>query len=306
MITFRLSSVLILVLILVSGCKKIKDYFHEPETEVVAQTIETAYIAGYAANIAMTVMKGYHVPNVRAVRTGSGEAGTALININPQIQPSAGFITDRAQRITVAGIFAGGNSAVLTILLSNFDAVTTTYTLLEISTIPVVELDGNLLVVFAGMDFDFDPETDGFLSFNLTEQEFDSEILRLYEQQPDDIYVAFEQDAYFISVVQNNTPGTIDDDDYYITGGGQLFEITSSSTEIFQQAMFNVHISDDCMFNPTAGYALLKKVNIEDNSFPELGTALLEFHSSCDSRVDVVLGTGVYIGSNGNSIEYRR
>jgi len=292
-----------LIILISDSCKEIEEYFHDPETESITDAIKTSAIIGYSVSTAMSVMEGYHLPNVR-IKTGCQNfpcVSVMLIRID-DTNPFS-FSSRETGEVIVAGLWADEETAILTLLLTDFNIHTSTFRLKNIHTIPVIRtLDGKIGVAFAGMDINLNQQSDDLLSFNLLTQEIESEFARLESQRPEDVYVAVEQNAWFIEIDQKNTPGELWDDSYVITGGGQLAEVTDNTTEVVQQAMVDVALEQTCDANPVNGHALIRKVNTEDNKFPELGTAILEFHGYCDGKADIILATGAYIGSNGKSI----
>ena len=155
------------------------------------------------------------------------------------------------------------------------------------------------------MDIQMNPDQDALLSLNLNTLEVQTELLRLDEPKPTDVYVAVLQDAYFIDVYNNLTGNDLEDDSYTVTGGGQLIRVDGSSAEITQQAMVGVEISPGCLLNPTEGMALVKVTGLENQGFPELGTAVFEFTSGCSGTARVYAATGMYVGSNGKNIRFR-
>jgi hypothetical protein len=170
---------------------------------------------------------------------------------------------------------------------------------------PVIRTGGHINVAMASMDIQLNPDQDALLSINMTTLEIQTELLRLDEPRPTDVYVAVLQDAYFIDVNENLTPGNQEDDSYTITGGGQLITVNGSSAEITQQAMVGVCVSSGCLSNPTEGMALMKVTGLENQGFPELGTAVFEFTSDCGGTARVYAATGMYVASNGKKIRFR-
>jgi len=68
--------------------------------------------------------------------------------------------------------------------------------------------------------------------------------------------------------------------------------------------MIDVRLSSDCGLNPMSGMALLKVTGLENEGFPELGTAVLEFRNICNASAWVYVATGMYIGSNRQKIDF--
>lgn len=292
-----------LIILISDSCKEIEEYFHDPELESITDAIKTSAIIGYAVSTAMSVMEGYQLPNVR-IKTGCHDfpcVSVMLIRIDETYPYS--FSSGETGEIIVAGLWADEETAILTLLLTDFNIHTSTFRLKNIHTIPVIRtFDGKIGVAFAGIDINLNQHSDDLLEFNLITQEIESEFARLDDQRPEDVYVAVEQNAWFIEIDQKNTPDDLWDDSFVITGGGQLAEVTDNTADVVQQGMIDVMLDQVCSANPVNGHALVRKVNTEDEKFPELGTVILEFHGSCDGKADVLLATGAYIGTNGRSI----
>lgn len=285
------------------SCKELEEYFHDPETESLTDALKTCAIIGYSVSTAMSVMEGYHLPNVR-IKTRCNDfpcVSVMLIRIDDSYPFS--FSPEETGEVIVAGLWADEETAIFTLILTDFNIHTSTFRLKNIHTIPVIRtLDGKIGVAFAGMDINLNQQSDALLEFNLLTQEIESEFARLDEERPEDVYVAVEQNAWFIEIDQKNTPDDLWDDSFTVTGGGQLAEVTDNTADVVQQAMVDVTLDQTCTANPVNGLALVRKVDTEEDKFPELGTAILEFHRYCDGRADVLLATGAYIGSNGKSI----
>ncbi len=285
------------------SCGKIKDYLKEPETQVLGQNIQASYAVAFAANVSYTEMIGHHVPNVIFNRSSNSFPCTSLA----VIKANAGdpFLSNKIGEITIAGLWTDTSSAIFTILFTNLNFEDAKYSVLGINTFPMIRQEGKTLVIYGSMDIDLNPNSDVLLSLNLSNQEVESEYARTEEEKPDDVYVAVSENGYFIDIDNKNTPGDIWDDTYTIFGGGQAIEMTNTSIGIFQQAMVGIEISSFCLENPTAGYALLKKVKTKDSNAPELGTVVFEFRDACNGQAKVTVGTGEYIGSNGKSVDFK-
>jgi hypothetical protein len=116
--------------------------------------------------------------------------------------------------------------------------------------------------------------------------------------------VAILQKAYFIQVNTKSSLGDPDDDIYTITGGGQLVKVSGNQAEIAQQAMVDVCVSPECPLNPIDGMALIKITGLENEGFPELGTAILEFTGRCNGSAVVFAATGMFAGANGQRVSF--
>jgi hypothetical protein len=287
------------------SCNRVKDYFREPDPEPLLETIHTSILTGYAANVSFAMMAGQTIAGVNFHRSNQGFPCTSLITINTSINPDLYITHQEVNTIIIAGLWADESTAILSILLTGFEAGSSTIDLLGIKTIPVIRTGDHISVAMASMDIQINPDQDALLSLNLNTLEIQTELLRLDEPKPTDVYIAVLQDAYFIDVYNNLTGNELEDDSYTITGGGQLIRVEGSSAEITQQAMVSVEISPECLLNPTDGMALMKVTGLENQGFPELGTAVFEFTSGCGGTARVYAATGMYVASNGKQIRFR-
>ncbi len=287
------------------SCNKVKDYFKEPVPDPLIETIHTSILTGYAANISFAMISGHSIPGVNFIRSNPGFPCTSLITINTLNKPGLYLDHPDVNTMTIAALWADENTAILSMILTGYDTGTSTLDVLGIKTIPVIRTGGHINVAMASMDIQLNPDQDALLSINMNTLEIQTELLRLDEPRPTDVYVAVLQDAYFIDVDENLTTGNPEDDRYTITGGGQLITVNGSSAEITQQAMVGVNVSSGCLLNPTEGMALMKVTGLENQGFPELGTAVFEFTSDCGGTARVYAATGMYVGSNGKKIRFR-
>lgn len=295
----------IILLLPDTACRKMMDYFRDPDTEKLVETIHTTVMVGYASNLAMAVIDGQSFPNVAFSRSNDGFPCTTLMVIDMAADPNFFLPNEKASQITVAGLWPDASTAILTIMLTDYHIGSSTLDILGIQTIPVIRDADHINIALAGMDIQMNPDQEALLSLNLSTMEIESELLRLETPLPDDIYLAVLQNAYFIDVFNHSTGTSIGDDSYTITGGGQLVEISGNSAEITQQAMIDVRVTPACILNPVNGMALVKVTGMENEGFPELGTALLEFTEGCGGTAQVFLATGMYAGSNGKEIDFQ-
>jgi len=305
--SFMLKLAFAVILLFPQGsCKKLKDYFRDPDTEALSGTIHSAVLTGYAASVAMAVMNGQSFANVTfASRSNPGFPCTTLMEMETNGITTPSFLTGRTGSITIAGLWADASTVILTLIFTDYHTDEEIFDLVGLETIPVI-LDGNdLHVALAHMDIQLNPDQQSLLQINLTTLEIESELLRLDAPRPADIYVAVTQDAYFVDVHTNGTSDNPADDSYTLTGGGQLIEATQHTAEIVQQAMVEVEVSPECSENPVGGMALVKVTGVESEGFPELGTALLECRPACDGEANVFAATGMYAGSNGQKVPFK-
>ncbi|MBN1145337.1 MAG: hypothetical protein JXA72_12980 [Bacteroidales bacterium] len=297
--------VLLVILVTLTGssCKQVKEYFRDPDTENLTETIQTAVTTGYAASIAIASASGRSFPNVTTIRSNPGYPCTTLTQVDLQGDPEIPTANEKASGITIAALWADETCGILTLLFTDYQSETSTFDLLAIKTIPVIRDDEGLLrIALASQDICMNPDQESILQINLSTLEIESEYMRLDHPGPDDVYIAIEQDAYLITVDGHETPGDALDDDYTITGGGQLIALDNQDAEIIQQGLLDIRIAPSCHQNPVAGMALIRAVGIKNSKLPELGTALLEFSNKCTGTAWVMLAIGMYAGANSKAI----
>jgi hypothetical protein len=302
--SIRLTMIVMLLLPGIS-CRKVIDYFRDPDTGQLVETIHTTVMAGYAANLAFAVMDGQSFPHVGFSRSNAGYPCTTVMVADTRDDNGLLLADEKATTITIAGLWPDESTAILSIIFTDYHAGSSTIDLLGIETIPAIRDGNHICIALAGMEIKMNPDQESLLSVNLNTLEIESELFRLEAPRTVDVYVAVLQDAYFIDIYSNTTRDIISDDSYEITGGGQLIEVSGSAAEIKQQAMVEVLVSPACRVNPVGGMALVKVTGVEEDGFPELGTALLEFPEGCEGTVRVFAGTGMYIGATGRNVSFR-
>jgi hypothetical protein len=293
----------IILLFIASSCNRIKDYLRDPDTDILVETLHSATLTGYAANIAMSVMSGQTYTYVHTIRSNEGFPCTSLMTMDID-ESFYSYTNAQAGTVTIAGLWPDASTAILSLIYTDYRAGTHTMELLGIETIPVIRDGNSIHIALASQDIRLSPDQQSILSIDLNTLQIESELLRLEMMKPTDVYVAVVQNAYFIDI---NTKGTFhdpDDDDYTITGGGQLVEVAGNEAEIIQQAMIEVCVSSTCHLNPLHGMALVKVTGLENEGFPELGTAVLEFVDDCSGSARVFAATGMYVGANGKRISF--
>lgn len=301
-IKYKIFVTLIPVLLSVSSCKKVKEYFHDPETEPVAHAVKTSAAIAYSASVAVSVMSGEQLPFVITTGDCSNYPCTSLslvtVNSSNQVLFSGGSIGE----ITIAALWPDEDVGIMTIIFTDIDISAQSFTLLSIHTVPVIKEEDRIIVVFSENDINIGSDPDQLLEMDLSQGEIDIELARLEYDTPENLYVAVEQNAWIIAIDHKGTLENFRDDSYLITGGGQIIEVIGASGGIIQQAMLSVELNPYCQSNPVSGFALIKNTKAEEKKIPELGTAVFEFHNHCDGKADVVVATGVYIRSNGKSL----
>jgi hypothetical protein len=169
----------VLTLLLLPGSCGLKDYFRDPDTGTLVEAIHTTTLVGYAADIAMAVMDGHTFKNVVATGVGSNFPRSALMVIDLSDKLQYPFYAENVSSITVAGLWADSETAILSILLTNYHAATTTFDLVGIETIPVIRVGNHINLALASMDIQLNPDQSSLFTLNLTTGEVETELLRL-------------------------------------------------------------------------------------------------------------------------------
>jgi hypothetical protein len=289
-----------------SSCNPLKDYFKDPEPDPLVETIHAATLTGYAISAAMGKMDGAQPSDATDYqRNIEGFPCVTQMTLSMEDDYGYPFLDNKASHITVVGLWSDPNTAIFSLLFTNYSSATQTISFLGIQTVPAIRDGNNIEILLATQDVRLNPDQDALFSLNLNTFEFTSELLKLDLPRPNDVYVAVEQSAYFIDVNTNGTLGIQSDDRYIICGGGQLIEVQNNSTEIVQQAMIDVRINPVCNLCPISGNSILRVIDVEDHSLPELGTAVFEFNDDCEADAHIYVATGIYAGANGKNIPFR-
>jgi len=294
---------ILLIAFILFSCNKIKDYLREPDPSLLVETIHSCSLVSYSANVAYSLINGQILPHTSIIRSNSGFPCTTLMTIDKTGMGNYP-VNDMAAGVTIAGLWADENTAVFSIMITKYMGQTSTLSVLGIKTIPAIRTENHISIALASMDIQMNPDEDALLSINLNTLEVQSELFRLEAPVPNDVYIAVLEDAYFMDIENNSTAGNLADDKYTITGGGQLVKVNGNDAEITQQAMVDVAITPECQRNPVNGMALMKVTGLEDENFPELGTAVFEFHSSCSGTAGIYAATGMYLSSNGRNVPF--
>lgn len=288
-------------------CRRIQDVkdllSKEPEVAAVSKVLKTAIPIAYAVNVAMVAINGDTLPQVtfRQGFTGFPGKGVLYITVSPTYPLPVG--SDNSGGILVAGLWSSKDNAVVTVLFSDLNISQGTFQLNSINTFPVQRDGDSLLAVYA--DQDVNSVKDTFLVFNLTTGEIQTEYERLLAEKPSDSAVVVEQNAWIIDVGTKGTPTNLNDDVYSLSGAGQYVEASVVNSSVVQLVLIETSFSPTIPRNPFEGRGILRDIDVSTGNtghLPELGTAVLKFHSSNDGKVDILLATGVYIGSTGKSL----
>jgi hypothetical protein len=300
---------LIMLLLSMADCRKVKDLTDDnPEIECLREGFKTSAAIGYCVSVAATVLQGGPVPdNVLFESATPGEysnRGIMYLTMNDIYPlPFNRHIGD----IIIAGIweddeYGSMNAGVISIIFGNLEILSSKLKFYGIHTVPVIQdkETGRITAVFAHQDIVVGEGSDTLLSLSLSNPQFSSELARLDEEPPGDVFAAVSQNAWFISIDQKNTP-SVYDDSYVITGGGQIAEATESSGGIQYHAMIGAElVPDHCTLNPFRGDAFIQ--NIRAGTGIDLGNIYLVFHDHCDGKAYVEMSSGEYLKYLGRNV----
>lgn len=286
----------------------IDDFLRPPDTEPIRATIKTAVPLAHIAAVAMEAAKGNPSSEVTASTTCSSYPCVGVVTMELD-ENSLPFDYDTSGSVGVSGLWNSEDSAILTVFFYDVYAGVPTFSVSEISTFPVarsVDPDGGYIAVFADFDINIDSDSE---PDELSDEEVQTEYDRLDAEVSEDAEVNIDMDAWVVFVSDADTPDDYSDDSYTISGGGEYIGVVSSSTSssanVMQLGLAQVLVSHDCSSNPTEGFVIINEVEAssgEDASMPVVASALMEFEETCDSTVEVMVATGNYVGSNGDSI----
>ncbi len=288
----------VLLTLFISSCKEVDKYNQKPELESLRQGIKACTAIGYCGSLVYAAANGYPLPaNV------SHTNGSSLIYVNINESYPLPF-NNNIGDIAIAFKWSG-NSGVMSILYADIDIIGGNIKLYGLQTVPIMKQAGeNLTAIFAKQDIIVGSGSDTILNIgNMTDIAFDTEIGRLNSTKPGDSFVAAKQNVWFVDIDQNSTYSNVYDDDFIITGGGQIAEVIGESGGIIYHGMINTRINyTRCNLNPISGLALSQNFKAGGEPYVDLGNSLLSFDNNCDGKAHVEISTGKYLYYNGKDV----
>jgi hypothetical protein len=304
MIRIKMSRLLLTTFIVFSffACKKLDEFNQNPEIQPLRQGFQACAAIGYCASLASSAFQGEPLPpNVTfESNTKEGYTSAGVLHVQVSEEYPLPFNTGVGD-IYIAGLWDGINGGVISIIFADINLIDPKF--YGLYTIPVMKKEsGEIVSVFAEQDLVIGEGSDTLLNLSLSKPKFSTELERLNNQHPADIFAAIKQNVWFINTDQNGTPSDIYDDQSEINGGGQIVEARSNSGGVLYHAMIETKFSyADCSSNPTNGIAFIQNLKASGSSI-DLGNLTLDFHSACDGRASVTVATGKYVTSNGKNI----
>jgi hypothetical protein len=287
-------------------CHKLDEFNQPPEITPLTQGFKVSAAIGYCAALANTVFTGGVLPaNVTFNKSNqAGYSSSGVIHVKVNSTTPLPFNT-HAGDIYIAGVWDNVTGGVISIVFGDFNVIESEFKFYGLYTVPVAKKVGSSTInaVFAQQDIVLGEGSDTLLNLSLSRPKFDTELDRLNEPYPTNVFTAISQNVWFISIDANNTTTTMVDDIYTINGGGQVVAATSTSGGILYHAMLEtVFTPGTCSKNPSSGTAFIQNIQSAGNSL-DLGNITLKFHATCDGKAGVTVATGKYVSSNGRNID---
>jgi hypothetical protein len=287
--------------VVLAGCQGNDPFFRNPSAEPIERTISTTVPLAYAASVAMASVHGSPPSNALSTNTCSSFPCAALVTIlvDGRTPPMASGSYGSGQ-ILVTGLWTSSETAILTVAFVDLFVGSTLLRVRDVSTFPAVTTPGGLTIVYESMDVNVqsgpnDPS-------HLTPEEIDALFLRLSITPSSNPAANVALNAWVVDVDDAGTPSDFSDDRYTISGGGESIDATADSGEILQLGMVGTVMAPGCALNPVEGVAVLNDVGASTSELPVLATALIDFEPACTGEAKVVLATGNYLLSMGETI----
>jgi len=303
-LSYILSITLLGLLLTFFACSKLDELDEDPDLSPLQQGFKASAAISYCASLAVQAFQGEDLPpNVTfSIGSNSEYSQSGILYVDASTDYPLPF-NDHIGDVVIAGIWDDAQeSGVISIIFGNLDIFGGEVKFYGLHTVPVKrKFDSErFITAFAQQDVVVGQGSDTLINVGLSRVEFDQEIERLDEEQPSDVFIAAQQNVWFIQFYQND-PTDVYDDGYEINGGGQIVGATNTSGGILYHAMIEAKYDlSNCSINPEHGTAFIQNIKAGDGV--DLGNIMLDFHSECDGKADVTLATGKYIGSNGKAV----
>ena len=287
------------------SCKKIQEFKQDPDLGPLQQGFKTSAAIGYCASLAAAAFEGQQLPENVVFEAGSSSeySGSGLLYVNVDSQHPLPF-NGHVGQIIIGGLWdKTTQGGVISIIFGDFDLLSADFKFYGLYTIPVMKKrdSDDFVTVFAEQDIVIGEGSDTLINLGLSRIQFDTELDRLDEEQPTDMFVAVKQNVWFVTVDQQQTFPDLYDDEYLINGGGQIVEATNIEGGIVYHALIETKFRySDCALNPLKGTAFIQNIKAGDGV--DLGNIVLDFHSDCDGQGRVQFATGEYLTSNGREV----
>lgn len=295
---------LLLYVIVLLSCGKIRDINQEPEMVSIQQGLKTSAVVGYCASLAINAFQSFQMPDNVVLSLNNAEgyfnSWTMIVRINTdfplQFCSETGYFF-----VSGAGDHNGG---IISILFSDVDILEGEVQLGGIKTIPVMlQNDGSILTLFAAEDIIIGPAGDTILNLPTGLSVFKNEIRRLESAVPENILTAVNRNVWYISIDQSGTSINIYDDEFTINGGGQVAEVKSITGGNIGHAMINTRFGYElCPSNPYSGKALSQNMASGDIIVFDVRYIVGGSHDHCYGKMVIENASGKYLSYSGKEI----
>ena len=269
--------------------------YEDPEIEPLRHGFKVSAAVGYCASLAYTFFSGNDLPDNVVIHSQNNNIDTESCLMLVTINESCPLpFNATVGEITVAGIW-GNDGGVVSALFTDIDILESKYEFIAIHTVPVIETEpGVIMTLFAEQDIVIGEGSDTLLHLNMTNPQITLETERLNENPYGDAFAIIQQNVWFISVNQLGSCSDIHDDEYGITGGGQIAEASSNTGGVLYHAIIDASfIQSECSLNPLSGVGFIQ--NLKVGADTDLGHLFLNFHERCDGKAYVEFATGKYL-----------
>lgn len=296
---YNILLVFFLVILLSStlSCKKLEDLTdNNPDLKMLEDGFKASAAIGYCASLAHLVLTGEEVPNnVTFSSNQSDYSRSGLIYVHVSSEYPLPF-NNNIGDIIIAAIWDDlSQSGVMAVVFGDFDILNADYQFYGIQTVPFVveENTGNITTVFARQDIVIGEGSDTILNLSLTNPQFNLETERARETPPENAFAAISQNVWFVTVNQNNR-SLLYDDDFYISGGGQMAEARANEGGITYHALIDTRFNySQCDKNPVHGTGFIQK--LKAGTGIDLGNITIDFHKQCNGQGYVTAALGDYL-----------
>lgn len=290
----------VVILCTAISCNKLDELSTPPELTPLEDGFKSSAAIGYCISIATRALTGQSLPSnvVYSKVNADGYSGSGIIQIAVDASTPVPFNREIGD-ITIAGVWDGTRGGVISIVFSDFDLAGSAFKFYGIHTIPIMvrPATNEIVSVFAQQDIVIGEGSDTLLNLSLSKPKFGAELDRINNPEPTDPFVAVKQNVWHLTITPKNSALNFLDDDYRISGGGQIAEATSQTGGVVYHAMIDTKFNfTDCSRNPLSGTAFIQ--NFKAGSALDFGTILLDFHSTCNGTGEVKVATGKYASVN--------
>ena len=275
-----------------------------PEIGPIKEGFKVSAAIGYCASLTVMAFQGYDLTdNVTFLESTGNEFGSSgLISVRVDEDHPLPY-NDHIGDILIGAIWDNEEeSGVMSVVFGNLDVSEGDYQFYGLHTVPISRKSGEeeFFTVFAQQDIVVGRGSDTLTTIGLSRIEFDRELERLNEDQPDDVFAAVQQNVWYLQFRQKDR-SDVYDDTFEINGGGQIVGASNESGGILYHALIETRYDySSCNLNPVAGVAFIQ--NLKAGEGIDLGNILLNFHQECDGQADITISTGSFGRAINNTV----